>query len=81
MSDTRPPQPSQQAQNLPTTLAVLGQSLVAALPPAFLLLCVINLGFLWLVLRFIGDETGQRAVIVNRVLDTCQQIEARPARQ
>jgi hypothetical protein len=50
---------------------VLGSKVIAALPPAFLMLCLINVAFLGLVMWFLRDETTQKIAILNRVLDSC----------
>jgi hypothetical protein len=49
----------------------LGQSLIGALPPAFLLLCLINAGFLSVVLWFLNDQMDSRAVLAGKLIDHC----------
>jgi hypothetical protein len=52
-------------------IGALGDRVIAALPPSFLLLCLLNIAFLAIVLRFIGTENAQRVALMNRVLDSC----------
>jgi len=49
----------------------LGQSLVSALPPAFILLVLINIVFLGVVMWFLDSETEQRMVLVDKLLERC----------
>lgn len=52
----------------------LGQSLITALPPAFLLLVLINAGFIGVVLWFLDDQLDQRTQLVGKLLDHCMDI-------
>lgn len=52
----------------------LGQQLIGALPPAFLLLCVINLAFLAVVLWFLDHLQEQRTAMVGKLVDRCMEI-------
>lgn len=52
-------------------LSRIGQSIINTLPPAFLMLILINIVFLWLVLGFIERQADQRLVLVNRIVDAC----------
>lgn len=45
----------------------IGQSLIGALPPAFLLLLLINAGVLW----FIADQMDSRSVLAGKLIDAC----------
>jgi hypothetical protein len=54
-----------------STLGNLGQSIVATLPPAFLILVLLNLGFLGLVFHFLDDVSGQRTILLQEVLHGC----------
>jgi mannose/fructose/N-acetylgalactosamine-specific phosphotransferase system component IID len=60
-----------QSTTITDTVSVLGSKVIAALPPAFLMLCLINVAFLGLVMWFLRDETTQKIAILNRVLDSC----------
>jgi hypothetical protein len=59
-----------------TTLR-LGRSIVAALPPAFLLLCVINAALIAMVLWFIDDQLDQRTKLVGILVERCMDIALR----
>jgi hypothetical protein len=52
-------------------IGAITDRLIAALPPSFLLLCLVNVAFIALVLRFIDHETDQKTTLMNRVLDSC----------
>lgn len=52
----------------------LGQSLITALPPAFLLLVLINVAFLAMVMYFIDHQLSQRTRLVNTLVDKCMEI-------
>jgi len=58
-------------QGILATAADLGRTVVTALPPAFLLLCLLNFGFLWIVLTFTEHQNDQRLSILNRVIEQC----------
>jgi hypothetical protein len=63
MSDQRP--------GLVGTALDLGKSVVAALPPAFLILSLLNFAFLYLVLNFTEHQNDQRLSILNSVIAQC----------
>lgn len=50
------------------------QSLVGALPPAFLLLCLLNVVFLGLVMWFLADQIDRRTALVSTVITRCMDI-------
>jgi hypothetical protein len=66
------------ADDQPTTVTGLagdlGRSLIAALPPAFLMLCVVNLAFLAVVLWFLDHLQEQRTAMVGKLVDRCMEI-------
>lgn len=49
----------------------LGDRIVAALPPAFLLLVLMNVGFLGMVLYFLNNQMEQRMALATKILDAC----------
>lgn len=51
----------------------LTEKIMVALPPPFLLLCLLNVGFLYVVLQFVANETAQRVSLVTKMLDVCEQ--------
>lgn len=54
--------------------ADLGKSIISALPPAFLLLCLINAAFIGVVLWFLDDQLDQRTVLVKTLVERCMDI-------
>lgn len=57
------------------TALTIGQKVLATLPPAFIMLLLINCVFLFLVLRFVANETDQRVQLVSRIVDACMEHE------
>lgn len=49
----------------------LGRRLITALPPAFLMLALMNLAFIGLVLWFLDQQMEHRFALANRILDGC----------
>jgi hypothetical protein len=47
------------------------RALLGDLPPAFLLLVLLNVAFLGMVLWFLTAQIEQRTAIVGRVIDVC----------
>jgi hypothetical protein len=62
----------------PTTtvgaLTDLGARVVNALPPAFLLLCLINVAFLGIVMWFLDDQIAQRTRMAEKLFDRCMDV-------
>ena len=52
-------------------LARIGRSIVETLPPAFLLLILINFGLFWLVLSAVEGQSEQRLQILRAVIEKC----------
>lgn len=52
-------------------LTDLGGRVIGALPPAFLLLCLLNVAFLGVVMLFLNAQMEQRTAVVAKVLDAC----------
>jgi hypothetical protein len=64
--------PSNNGRNgLIGAVSSVANGLIGALPPAFLLMCVLNLAFLGLVLWFINSQLDQRVALANKILDHC----------
>lgn len=63
---------------IPGAVARVSQSLISALPPAFLLLVLINAAFIGVVLWFLDDQLDQRTQLVGKLLDHCMDIAAHP---
>lgn len=53
----------------------MGNKIVAALPPTFLLLVLINAVFIVAMLWFIDHQMEQRLTLANRILEHCLQKE------
>lgn len=51
----------------------LADKLIAALPPTFIMLCGINLVFLWLVMHFVGDQMDTRMALLSKVIEHCEK--------
>jgi hypothetical protein len=52
----------------------ISQSLITTLPPAFLLLVLLNIGFLSLVMWFLNNQIAARTALVEKVIDRCMDI-------
>jgi hypothetical protein len=55
-------------------LTDMGGRLLSTLPAGFLLLVLLNCGFLGLVLWFLDDQLDQRTKLVGQLLDHCLDI-------
>jgi hypothetical protein len=55
-------------------IARVSQTLISALPPAFLLLCLINAAFMAVVLWFLDDQLDQRTLLVKTLVERCLDI-------
>jgi len=53
------------------TISALGRSLIDALPPAFILLVLLNCGFLGMVMWFLNSQMEQRMSLVTKLVDHC----------
>jgi hypothetical protein len=54
-------------------VADISRSLISALPPAFLMLCVLNAAFLGGTLWFLSNQMEKRTEIVSKMLDRCME--------
>ena len=52
----------------------LSNRLVSALPPAFLMLVLINALFIALVFWFMDSQSKQRTAMVEKLVDKCMEI-------
>ena len=52
----------------------LSNRLVTALPPAFLVLVLMNMFFLGMVLWFLDAQAKQRSSMVEKMVDRCMEI-------
>jgi hypothetical protein len=52
-------------------LSGIANGLIGALPPAFLLMCVLNIAFLGLVLWFMNTQLEHRMALATKILDRC----------
>lgn len=59
------------------TIAKIGQSLISALPPAFLLLVLINVIFIGVTMWFLDDQMAQRTHMAEQLFDRCLDIALR----
>jgi hypothetical protein len=54
--------------------ASVGRSLISALPPAFLMLVLINAAFLGCVMWFVDHQLTERTKLMEAVVDRCFTI-------
>jgi uncharacterized membrane-anchored protein YitT (DUF2179 family) len=47
------------------------RTILAGLPPAFVMLCLINVLFLGLALRFIEHQVDVRTALVGKIIENC----------
>lgn len=47
------------------------RSVLSGLPPAFIMLCLINVLFLGLALRFIEHQVDVRTALVGKIIENC----------
>ena len=71
-----PDQPEPQPTTLPGAAQALGRALIGALPPAFIMLVLINSAFLGIVLWFLNFQIDQRTHLVEKIIDHCYELEA-----
>lgn len=55
----------------------IGRALISAMPPAFLMLCVVNVVFLYIVMGFMERQADQRVQLVAKLVDHCMQQRER----
>ena len=55
-------------------LTDLGSRMVSVLPPAFVMLCVINAIFIAAVLWFLDDQVAARTKLVQTLVEKCMDI-------
>jgi len=53
----------------------ISQALIGALPPAFLMLLLINAAFLGMVMWFLNFQIDQRTHLVEKIIDHCYELE------
>ena len=74
---TAPPPPLPPAPERPSLLGLaarVGDQLVTTLPPAFLLLILINVAFLGLTMWFLEGEIGAKSALIDKIIDRCTDI-------
>jgi hypothetical protein len=52
-------------------LASMSEKLIRALPPAFLLLVILNVVFLGVATYVFGHNTEQRNVLLTKIVESC----------
>ena len=52
----------------------VSDKIIQTMPPAFLLLILINVAFLGMVMWFINHQADQREAMVSSLLDRCMSI-------
>ena len=59
---------------VPGMVADMGRTLVGALPPAFLMLVLLNAAFLTMVVWFLNHQQDQRNTLVSKLVEQCMLI-------
>jgi hypothetical protein len=49
--------------------------LIGTLPPAFLMLVLLNLAFLGMVMWFLADQIDRRTALVTQIVTRCMEIK------
>lgn len=49
----------------------IGKQVITTLPPAFVMLCLINVVFLWIVFSFAENQSDKRLAIVEKIIERC----------
>jgi len=65
---------SDQPQQQQTGIVGLGQRLINVMPPAFLMLCLINIGFLYVVLTFVEHQSAQAERSADRKIELYMRV-------
>lgn len=58
-------------QTVAGATAAVSRALISALPPAFVMLCLINVGFLAFVMWFVNQQSALRADAWKQMVDRC----------
>ena len=53
----------------------ISTKLIGALPPAFLMLVLLNLAFLGMVMWFLADQIDRRTALVTQIVTRCMEIK------
>jgi hypothetical protein len=53
----------------------ISSKLIGALPPAFLMLVLLNVVFLGLVMWFLADQIDRRTALVTQIVTRCMEIK------
>jgi hypothetical protein len=56
------------------TVARIGTSLISALPPAFLILALLNIGFIAVMVWFLKDQLQQRDMMAEKLFNRCLEV-------
>jgi len=65
---------SEERQGIVGEVAKISDKLISTLPPAFLLLVLINVIFLALVMWFLNAQMAQRTTMIGNLADRCMEI-------
>jgi hypothetical protein len=63
--------PEGEPQGIIRTLADLARQVFGSLPPAFLMLVILNLAFLGIVLLFLDSQVNMRTKLLGKIIDAC----------
>jgi len=67
----------QQPQNVTQAATRVANSLIATLPPAFVVLVGLNVLFLAAVLWFFNSQSEQRLMLAGKIIDGCSAVQAK----
>lgn len=60
-----------QEQGVVSSVVGLSKSIVTTLPPAFLMLLLLNIAFIGIVFWFLDDQMASRMAMLNKIIDHC----------
>jgi hypothetical protein len=60
--------------SVPGAVARLGQSLIGAMPPSFLLLLLLNIAFGFTLIWFLDDQLEQRNKMAEQLFHRCLEV-------
>jgi hypothetical protein len=69
---------SEEPRGVVGVVSQVSRSLIGALPPAFIMLVLINAAFIGMVLWFLDNQLDQRMKTFNRILDACLASGVKP---
>jgi len=59
---------------VPGAISKLGQTLIGALPPSFIILLILNIAFIGFVMWFLEGQLRARDVMAEQLFNRCMEI-------